>query len=119
MALLTRLSLRSSLRCLLEGHEPLMRQKRDDVGRATKPHVLIWQCGNCHRELGETALGAKWNLLAKLRRQRTPAQISGNATKRVSATMRVSVTTTAATRSCTPASSADRLVSAVPGHALR
>src|SRR5713101_3616178 len=32
-----------SLRCLLEGHEPLMRQKRDDVGRAMKPHVLIWE----------------------------------------------------------------------------
>jgi hypothetical protein len=56
-----------------------MRQKRDEMGRAIKPHVLIWECGNCHRELGETALGAKWNLLARLRRQRTPAQISANA----------------------------------------
>jgi hypothetical protein len=86
-----------------------MRQKRDDVGRATKPHVLIWECVNCHRELGETALGARWNLLAKLRRQRTPAQMSGNATKRVGATK----------RSSTPASSADRIVSAVPGRAQR
>ena len=115
MALLPSLS----LRCLLEGHEPLMRQKRDDGGRAIKPHVLIWECGNCHRELGETALGAKWNLLAKLRRQRTPAQMSGNATKRASAMKRVSVTTTDATRPSTLASGADRIVSAVPGRAQR
>jgi hypothetical protein len=115
MALLSRLS----LRCLLEGHEALMRQKRDDVGRATKPHVLIWECVNCHRELGETALGAKWSLLAKLRRQRTPAQMSGNATKRVSATKHLSVTTTDATRLSAPAPSADRIVSAVPGRAQR
>jgi hypothetical protein len=115
MTLLPRLS----LRCLFEGHEPLMRQKRDDVGRPIKPHVLIWECGQCHRGLGETALGARWNLLAKLRRQRTPAQISGNATKRVSATMRVSVTTSDATRSSTSASSADLTVSAAPRHSRR
>jgi hypothetical protein len=118
MALLGRLS----LRCLLEGHEPLMRQKRDDVGRAVKPHVLIWECCNCRRQLGETALGAKWNLLAKLRRQRTPAQIRANAapaTTGVSATVRVNVTTTDARRSSAPASSADRTVSAVPGRARR
>jgi hypothetical protein len=115
MALLPRLS----LRCLLEGHEPLMRQKRDDTGRAIKPHVLIWECCNCHRGLGETALGAKWNLLAKLRRQRTPAQISATPERRVSATMRVSVTTTGAARSSAPASISDRTVSAMPGHARR
>ena len=110
---------RLSLRCLLEGHEPLMRQKRDDVGRAIKPHVLIWECGNCHRELGETALGATWSLMAKLRRQRTPAQISANGKKRGSATLRVSVTTADATRSSASALSADRTVSAIPGHARR
>lgn len=118
MALIRRLS----LRCLFEGHEPLMRQKRDDVGRAIKPHVLIWECCNCHRELGETALGAKWNLLAKLRRQRTPAQISGSgaaAMTGVSATVRVNVTTTDARRSSASASSADRTASAVPGRARR
>jgi hypothetical protein len=110
---------RLSLRCLLEGHEPLMRQKRDDVGRPVKPHVLIWECANCHRELGETALGAKWNLLAKLRRQRTPAQTSAKAMKGISATVRVIMTTTDATRSSAQASGADRTVSAVPGHARR
>jgi hypothetical protein len=68
---------RTSLRCLLGGHEPLMRQKRNDMGRPVKPHVLIWECVRCYRELGETALGAKWNMLAKIRRQRTPAQIAG------------------------------------------
>ena len=67
---------RTSLRCLLGGHEPLMRQKRNDMGRPVKPHVLLWECGRCYRELGETALGAKWNLLATIRRQRTPAQVA-------------------------------------------
>ena len=110
---------RLSLHCLLGGHEPLMRQKRDDVGRPIKPHVLIWECGKCHRELGETALGAKWNLLAKLRRQRTPAQTSTNAMKGVGATVRVMMTTTDATRSSAQPSSADRIISAVPGHARR
>jgi hypothetical protein len=118
MAFLPRLS----LRCLLEGHEPLMRQKRDEVGRAVKPHVLIWECCNCHSALGETALGAKWNLLAKLRRQRTPAQISANATDAMtgaSATLRINATTTDSMRSSAPASSADRTASAVPVHARR
>jgi hypothetical protein len=96
-----------------------MRQKRDDVGRPIKPHVLIWECGNCQRELGETALGAKWNLLAKLRRQRTPAQTSANAMKGVSTTVRVMMTTTDATRSSAQPSSAHRTISAVPGHARR
>jgi len=113
---------RPSLRCLLGGHEPLLRQKRDDFGRAIKPHVLIWECCNCRRQLGETALGAKWNLLAKLRRQRTPAQISANASPEmtgVSATVRLNVATADARRSSAPASSADRTVSAVPGRARR
>jgi hypothetical protein len=103
-----------SLRCLLGGHEALLRQKRDDAGRAVKPHILIWECARCHRELGETALGAKWNLLAKIRRQRTPAQISADGRKRGGAT------TTVATRSPAAASSAGRnLSAAVPGHARR
>jgi hypothetical protein len=102
-----------SLRCLLGGHEPFLRQKRDDEGRAVKPHVLIWECGRCQQKLGETALGAKWNLLAKIRRQRTPAQTSGKVRTRVIATTNV------ATRPSAPAPSASGTRSAVPGHARR
>jgi hypothetical protein len=117
MGILPPLSLRSlSLRCLLGGHEPFLRQKRDDEGRAVKPHVLIWECGRCQQRLGETALGAKWNLLARIRRQRTPAQSSVTPAARVSAR---SATSTAATRSSVPVPGASLTRSAVPGHARR
>jgi hypothetical protein len=44
------------IRCWLRGHVPLLVQVRDDTGRPCRPHTLVWICGHCHKELGETVL---------------------------------------------------------------
>ena len=52
-----------------DDHDLVIEQRRDDQSRLVKPHVIDWRCQRCWQVVGSTQLGAKWGLLARLRRQ--------------------------------------------------
>lgn len=59
----------STLACWLLDHDAMLRQRRDDDGRAIKPHTLDWECRCCGCLVGSTQLVPRWSLVATLRRQ--------------------------------------------------
>jgi hypothetical protein len=51
-------------------HDLVIEQRRvASTGELVKPHVIDWRCVRCWKLVGTTELGAKWALLARLRRQ--------------------------------------------------
>lgn len=55
--------------CLWGRHDSMLTQKRDATGRVVKPHVLVWECRNCGKEVAETKLETQWSMVARIRRQ--------------------------------------------------
>jgi hypothetical protein len=45
--------------CFFRGHEPILEQVRDRLGRVSRPHRLRWICFRCGRELGTTIARAE------------------------------------------------------------